>query len=196
MGAVVAIKKRGFKNIKAKFFRAMHMYLSVFFLPWVLAYIATGIMYISGFNQDAGATKQSFILERHIDKKDDLLPALKEHAKTKGLRVPDSKPSPIKGESLSLSLATPGYALNIISKNNQTTISTIERNFLGVMLMMHKSKAGMLVNIFAIAFGISMVLMYLSGFIYTAWCKHYRKSSIITLVAGFVIFFFLFWLSL
>ncbi|PAF51918.1 hypothetical protein BKH43_01135 [Helicobacter sp. 13S00401-1] len=193
---MVAKKNRRYKNIKSKFFRAMHMYLSVFFLPWVLAYIATGIMYISGFNQDAGATKQNFILERYVDKKEDLLQALKDHASANSLRVPDSKPSGIKGEKLGLSLATPGYALNIVSKDNKTTVSTIDRTFLGVMLMMHKSKAGMLVNIFAIAFAVSMVLLYLSGFIYTAWCKHYRKSSIITLIVGFVVFFGLFWLSL
>ena len=47
-----------------KQFRNIHIYLSLFFLPIALMYAITGILYISGFNQDSGASKQTYKIRK------------------------------------------------------------------------------------------------------------------------------------
>lgn len=176
-----------------KFSRDFHIYVSVFLLPMALLFAITGIVYILGVNQDFGATKEKWVIEKSIpqDKQFDFLI---DFMKKNNITYPaDINPKNFRG---SLVIGSAKYSVMLTSEQDKTTIQSIKRSFLGNMIMLHKAKAKWYFDILSIAFGVALVLFYLSGVIMTAFCKHNRKEILITFGAGLVITAILAYISL
>lgn len=52
---------------KNKFFRQLHIYVSLFFLPLALLYALTGISYILDYEQDSGLKTQTYTFEMALE---------------------------------------------------------------------------------------------------------------------------------
>lgn len=176
-----------------KLSREFHIYVSVFLLPMALLFAITGIVYILGINQDFGATKEKWVIQKSIpqDKQFDFL---MDFMKKQNIAFPDDiNPTNFRG---ALMIGSAKYSVTINSQNDKTTIETIKRGFLGNMIMLHKAKAKWYFDVLSIAFGISLVLFYVSGVIMTACCKNNRKEILITFGLGFIITAILAYISL
>ncbi|WP_299550108.1 PepSY-associated TM helix domain-containing protein [uncultured Helicobacter sp.] len=173
----------------AKQFRNLHIYLSLFFLPIALMYAITGVLYISGFNQDSGATKHSYTLTQNIEQGKEI-EALVQYLKDNHLSLP-SDLTPKTGKGGTLSIGGTHYSASIVKNSDSTyTITTLKRSFIGDMIMLHKAKAKWYFNVLAIGFGITLILLYLSGLMITLFnSKKNRKIQYATILAGCVVSF-------
>ncbi|PAF53633.1 hypothetical protein BKH42_04755 [Helicobacter sp. 13S00482-2] len=179
-------------NLK-KFSREFHLYVSVFLLPMALLFAITGIVYISGINQDFGALKQKWVVAEGISQ-DRQFDYLINFMQKENIPFPeDIKPKKYRG---SLMIGSAKYSITINSQGDNTTIESIKRSFIGNMIMLHKAKGKWYFDILSIAFGVSLVLFYISGVIMTAFCKKNRREVIISFVLGFFIAVLLGYISL
>lgn len=176
-----------------KTFRNIHIYLSLFFLPVALIYAITGILYISGFDQDSGATINTYTHKissntQNINEADILTSYLKEN----NIALPKAAEPKIDKKSGALSMGSTHYSASIkkgeISNNEITyNITTKERSFIGDLIMLHKSKGAWYFNILAIGFGITLILLYMSGLMITLFAnKKKRGIQYATILAGFI----------
>lgn len=170
-----------------KQFRNIHIYLSLFFLPVALMYALTGILYISGFDQDSGATKNTYTLNAEIPKGGEA-EAMLNYLQNNNIPLP-SKTEPKVNKSGALSVGGAHYSVSIAkSGENVWTITTLKRSFIGDLIMLHKAKAKWYFNILAIGFGITLVLLYLSGLMITLFnSKKNRGIQYGTIMAGIVV---------
>lgn len=170
-----------------KNFRNIHIYLSLFFLPVALMYALTGIVYICGFNQDVGATKQTYILTQNIEKGKEV-EAITEFLKNNNLAIP-SNLTLKKGKNGTLEIGGVHYSVSLMQTSDSTyNLTTLKRSILGDMIMLHKAKAMWYFNVLAIGFGLTLVLLYVSGLMITLFnIKKNRKSQYVTLILGFAI---------
>lgn len=176
-----------------KFSRDFHIYVSVFLLPMALLFAITGIVYILGINQNFGASKEKWVIQKSIPQ-DEQFDFLIDFMKKQNIAFPDDiNPKNFRG---ALMIGSAKYSVIINSQNDKTTIESTKRSFLGNMIMLHKAKAKWYFDILSIAFGVALVLFYLSGIIMTAFCKHNRKEIIITFFLGLIITAVLAYISL
>lgn len=171
----------------------IHTYLSLFFLPMCLIYAITGVGYIFGLKENAGATIHTINITSPLQ--DNLEEMMIEILKANNLKIPKNTTVRIqKGNPIMGNLK---YIVFIQKdKNGQMVLRTIERNFYGILLLLHKAKGAVLFDILAICFSISLLIFYLSGLIVTSFCKKYRKLALITLFGGFIITFIAIFLSI
>lgn len=180
--------------MKRKFWMQIHLYLSLFFLPFALIYAITGVLYIFEIRQNSGAT----IIDIQLDsmpKRGEEQNFILQTLKANNLQIPqDTTLKMVKG---SLSMGNIKYNASL-SKNKQgePTLRTIDRGLYGILMLMHKSggtKYEVLgfqfsfFDFFAIGFGLSMLIFYLSGLIVTSFCKGKRASALSVLGAGFIL---------
>ncbi|MDO7253160.1 PepSY domain-containing protein [Helicobacter cappadocius] len=176
-----------------KFSRQFHIYVSVFLLPMALLFAITGIVYILGVNQDFGATKQKWVIEETIPQEKQF-DYLIDFMRKNNISFPQNiEPKQYRG---TLMIGSAKYAVTINSQEGKTIIQSIKRSFLGNMIMLHKAKAKWYFDILSIAFGLALVLFYVSGVIMTAFCKNNRKEILISLVLGFIVTAILAYISL
>lgn len=171
-----------------KYFRNIHIYLSLFFLPLALMYAVSGILYIAGINQDFGATKQTYILEQNIEKGQEAK-ALVQYLKDNHLNVPTNLEPKINKRSGELEIGGVHYFVSIKqSADSSWIITTFKRSLIGDMIMLHKSKAKWYFDVLAIGFGLTLILLYVSGLMITLFnIKKNRKSQIVTIFIGVIV---------
>lgn len=149
-----------------KQFRNLHIYLSLFFLPLALLYAITGILYMSGINQDSGAIKHQYTLTQEIQKGQEVT-ALIQFLKDNNLKVPFNT-TPKKGRMGAITIGGTHYSASIVNSRDSTyTITTVQRSLIGDMVMLHKAKAKWYFDVLAVGFGITLILLYVSGLIIT-----------------------------
>ena len=170
--------------MRKKSWMKIHTYLSLFFLPFALVYAITGVGYICGFQQDSFANIYEIPLDSMPERGQEKA-ALLELLNTHHLKIPANQEVHfIKGNPAIGNLA---YSASI-SKNSEgkPTFRVVERSLYGVLLLMHKSHGTQFsllgfklsaFDIFAIGFGFSLLLFYLSGLIVTSFCERDRLVS-------------------
>lgn len=174
--------------MKKSLWLKIHVYVAIFFLPFMLLFAATGVGHLLGFNQFAGSSKQSFELQipATSDKnelKNALISTLKEH----GLSIPGGYERVRDGR---FSLNNAKYAASIQNKDGKMIVEYTERTWFGTMYSMHFGHGSKLFNVLSIIFSAFIVVVYLSGFMVTSWCKRYRKTAIFSLVIGSLVVIF------
>ncbi|CAM2858500.1 hypothetical protein [Helicobacter burdigaliensis] len=174
------------KLISNKTWMQIHLYVSLFFIPMALIYAITGVGYILDYRQNSGATIQKIEIKQEIPKgseKEVILNTLKAN----NLEIPSN--TEVRFFKGAYSMGTLKYQV-LLSKDKMGdgyTLSTIDRNFYGVILLLHKAAGKYYFDILAIGFSIALVLLYLSGLFITAFCKKNQKGAIIATLLGFVI---------
>ena len=77
------------------------------------------------------------------------------------------------------------YSVNAKQNGEDLLITATTRSLLGDIILLHKDKGGWYFSILAVGFGISLVLLYLSGLMITLFAsKKDRKSQLVVLALG------------
>jgi len=170
---------------KNKFFRMAHIYLSLFFLPCALLYALTGMVYIFGINQDFKMQTQNYVLNKNI-KQGEEIKTLIEFLKENNLELPSQKQIKLKNSKQGLSIGSIYYNASIIKNaNDQYLISTQKRSLLGVMISLHKNKGEWYFSVLAVAFALSLFLLYISGLMISFFAsKKDRSKQLVVFVLG------------
>lgn len=163
----------------------IHTYLSLFFLPMCLIYVLTGIGYIAGFKDSAGAKIHNIILEsppQEGKEQEMMLEVLKNN----NLKIPkNTAVTMMKGNPM---MGNIKYNVSLQKgKNGQMSLVATERSIYGILVLMHKAKGAVYFNAIAICFAVSLMIFYLSGLIVTSFCKRNRKPALMTLISGLAI---------
>ena len=168
--------------IAKKHWMQIHTYLSLFFLPAMLIYAITGIGYIVGFKDEAGATVQKFTIPTPESGKEQ--EAILQFLRDNGLAIPAN--TELKSGRKGVQMGNLRYSV-VFQKGGATSSLTItNRSLYGILVLMHKSKGAFYFDIIAVGFGISLMLFYLSGLIFTSFCKKNRSTALIICAAGLI----------
>lgn len=173
---------------KMKFFRLLHIYVSLFFLPMALIYAISGIAYIFGAKDDIWAEKTQYKVNATLIKGQEqelLLDILKEQ----GIKIPSNTKLRNDRKQGGVSMGGIHYVINAKQeKPDELLITTTTRSWLGDIILLHKDKGGWYFSILAVGFGIALLLLYISGLIITLFAsKKDRSSQLIVLALGIII---------
>ncbi|PZT47778.1 hypothetical protein B6S12_07160 [Helicobacter valdiviensis] len=174
------------KFISNKTWMQIHLYVSLFFIPMALIYAITGVGYILDYRQNSGATIHKIQIHQTIAKgseKEVILKALQEN----NLKIPSN--TEVRFFKGAHSMGTLKYQV-LLSKDKTGegyTLSTIDRNFYGVILLLHKAAGKYYFDVLAIGFSVALILIYLSGLFITAFCKKNQKGAVLATLAGFIV---------
>lgn len=181
---------------KNKFFRLVHIYMSLFFLPVALLYAITGIAYIFGADQDTGMKEQrfeKFVVLNAGKQREEVLEILKEL----NIKIPSKTELKADKRENAFIMGGTHYSISIKQNPQKLVIISKERSILGDMIMLHKDKGEWYFAVLGVGFGVALMILYLSGLFITMFAsKKDRGKQISVLVAGCVITLLLMYLSL
>ncbi|MCQ2822369.1 hypothetical protein JT229_03345 [Helicobacter pylori] len=167
-----------------KMMRYFHIYVTTFFFPLALLFVISGLSLLFKARQDTGAKIKEWVLEKSL-KKEERLDFLKDFIKENHIAMPKKiEPREHRG---ALVIGTPLYEINLETKGDQTKIKTIERGFLGALIMLHKAKVGIVFQALLGIFCVFLLLFYLSAFLMVAFKD--TKRMFISVLIGSVVFF-------
>ncbi|BCZ17650.1 Integral membrane protein [Helicobacter sp. NHP19-003] len=155
-----------------------HALTSVFFLPFALLFALSGVAFLLDFNPNSGAQITSWSVP--LVAKDKELGFLLDFLKQKHLALP-SKIKPRKHRE-ALIIGTASYEVSLSAKGNQSVITVIHRSFLGILMQVHKGKAGKLLEIFGIVFGVFLCLFYISGLL-----MGFKRKNTVSILSAFLL---------
>ncbi|NHB40846.1 PepSY-associated TM helix domain-containing protein [Helicobacter pylori] len=169
--------------------RYFHIYATTFFFPLVLLFAVSGLSLLFGARQDTGANIKEWVLEKSL-KKEERLDFLKDFIKENHIAMPKKiEPREHRG---ALIIGTPLYEINLETKGDQTKIKTIERGFLGALIMLHKAKVGIVFKVLLGIFCVFLLLFYVSAFLMVAF-KDTKRMFISVLIGSIVFFGAIYW---
>lgn len=168
--------------IAKKHWMQIHTYLSLFFLPAMLIYAITGIGYIFGFKDDAGATVHNFTIPTPESGKEQ--ETILQFLRDNGLTIPAN--TELKSGRKGTQMGNIKYSVSLQKEGATSQLTIMDRSLYGILVLMHKAKGAFYFDIIAVGFGISLMLFYLSGLIFTSFCKKNRSTALIVCAAGFV----------
>ncbi|TPH60406.1 hypothetical protein FIM64_01120 [Helicobacter pylori] len=164
--------------------RYFHIYATTFFFPLALLFAVSGLSLLFKVHQDTGATIKEWVLEKSL-KKEERLDFLKDFLKENHIAMPKKiEPREHRG---ALVIGTALYEINLETQGAQTKIKTIERGFLGVLIMLHKAKVGVVFKALLGIFCVFLLLFYVSAFLMVAFKD--TKRMFISVLIGFLVFF-------
>ncbi|WQS56105.1 PepSY-associated TM helix domain-containing protein [Helicobacter pylori] len=167
-----------------KMMRYFHIYATTFFFPLALLFAVSGLSLLFKAHQDTGANIKEWVLEKSL-KKEERLDFLKDFIKENHIAMPKKiEPREHRG---ALVIGTPLYEINLETKGDQTKIKTIERGFLGTLIMLHKAKVGIVFQALLGIFCVFLLLFYLSAFLMVAFKD--TKRMFVSVLIGSVVFF-------
>ncbi|GAA7519846.1 hypothetical protein ckin22_04310 [Helicobacter pylori] len=169
--------------------RYFHIYATTFFFPLALLFAVSGFSLLFKARQDTGANIKEWVLEKSL-KKEERLDFLKDFIKENHIAMPKKiEPREHRG---ALVIGTPLYEINLETKGSQTKIKTIERGFLGALIMLHKAKVGIVFKVLLGIFCVFLLLFYLSAFLMVAF-KDTKRMFISVLIGSIVFFGAIYW---
>ncbi|WP_104741770.1 PepSY domain-containing protein [Helicobacter ailurogastricus] len=152
-----------------------HAYTSVFFLPFALLFALSGAAFLLGFNANSGAK----IRKWHVEKSSKTdLDFLLDFLKTHNIPQP-SKLAPRKRRG-DLIIGTPAYEIEFDPK--QSVVSVIQRSFLGVLMQVHKGRAGVVLKAFGVVFGVFSCFFYISGLL-----MGFKRKNTASILSAFLL---------
>lgn len=162
-----------------KFFLSVHLYVTMFFLPLLCLYAATGIIYMSGIRntetrekieisgisaQDHAAVRNA-LAERGYDFSDAEVSVLSKTGQTRF-------GSPLKTH------------VRFSGNENTVRAEIVTPGFYDKFLQIHKGKAGSYFLILGFGVGVAMFVAYISGLVFALKNPARRKPLTISLLAG------------
>lgn len=159
-----------------KVLRKLHLYLGLFTIPLGLMYAITGILYIAGIDGDLGIVEDTYIIERHIERGDELN-FITTWAAENNIELPNNLY--IEDDDGDTIIGGAYYSINLKPRGNITEIIVATRTVLGTILTLHESKAKWYFDILAILLGISLISFYFSGIIIASFTKNINGKKVI-----------------
>ena len=175
-----------------KMLRKIHLYLGLFTLPMGLLLAITGVVYISGFNQNVGAEINQYTLDGVVIEAGNEVAFLTDWTSKNNIEMPRTT-EVNSGKGGTKTVGSPHYGIEIKTGKDQTILTTTKRSVLGDMIMIHKAKVRWYANVLSVLLGISMLMFYISGIVIASFKKNVngekvlKKEYIITLVLGVII---------
>ena len=170
---------------KNKFFRQIHIYLSLFFLPVALIYVISGASFIFGFGQNTGMQKEIYKFQADIKKgeeKEFMLKFLQEN----NIKIPSNQEVKFNKKEGGFLMGGVHYSI-VMNEHGPRNYNLVvrTRSLLGDILMLHKDKGKWYFDILALGFATTLILLYISGLIITLFnIKKDRGKQVFVLFLG------------
>ena len=183
-----------------KIFRKIHLYMALFTIPVGIMIAITGALYVLGADQNTGAEIKTYTVNQIIPKGEEVA-FLETWTKENNIKMPKADVSMDKAK-VNRTVGSAGYIITLKEKDGSTEIVTLDRSFLGKMIMLHKAKGGILFKIMMVLYGIVLVTFYVSGLIIAVFKKNVngklvpKTESYVVIAAGFIVTIILAVLSL
>ncbi len=183
-----------------KIFRKIHLYMALFTIPVGIMIAITGALYVLGADQNTGAEIKTYTVNQIIPQGEEVA-FLETWTKENNVKMPKADVSMDKAK-VNRTVGSAGYIITLKEKDGSTEIITLDRSFLGKMIMLHKAKGGILFKIMMVLYGIVLVIFYVSGLIIAVFKKNVngklvpKTESYVVIAAGFIVTIILAVLSL
>lgn len=171
------------------FCRLGHAYLSIFFLPVAALYAVTGVCYVCGYSGTLDSARYTVALDAlppvTAETKGTLL---KKILSDNGIPCPAGEGSESR-KGFMLGLPTGQHAvLEPLRENAKEALITVNTpDLFYKLVLLHKAKGGTLFNILGVAFGVALLLMYLSGILLFLKASEFRNKLAICFAGGLII---------
>ncbi len=143
-----------------KIFRsfAIHLILSMFFLPMLLIYGITGVMYMAGVDQQWSSSVKIYELDAS-----DKAPyeASCQKLQSLGVTLPAGKVKNFKGRDMLGSSSSEHIIFNRVGDSLQAEV--VSPGIYPKLMLAHKGKTGMWFNILGYGAALTLVILYISG---------------------------------
>jgi len=172
-----------------KFWIRVHVYLSMFFLPAAVIYAVTGALCVCGIRGDTRPdTTIDVKLETPVPRDIQALANLAaKKLQENGLKVPQGDPEMKRG-AVVLGKYTGYYAsLKVSPKTGEGELTVRRPGLYRILMLLHLAAGGTVFNVLAVAFSISMVVIYVSGIIPCWQSPRLRKAMFWSLGIGTVV---------
>ena len=169
----------------AKFCRTIHAYLSIFFLPMALIYAITGICYICGYTGKSESVRYTAAIEASSPAspaaKDTLV---KNILSANGIACPSGEGRELRNQYV-LGRPTSRHAVlePIRDGMKEAKVVVNTPDLFSRLVLLHKAKGGAPFNVFGIAFGVALLLIYVSG-IFLFWASLKVRMRLTLCFAG------------
>lgn len=156
---------------------SLHLVLSLFFLPMIVIYAVTGIMYMAGTDGNFSSRIEIYLL-----KGEDAPPyaASCKELERRGVNLPEGKVRPFKGKHVLGSLTDTHVLFENKGKDIQAEV--IDPGIYPKLLLAHKGKAGILFTILGYGAALSLLAMYVTG-ILLMWRNRTKRRLMLTSAA-------------
>ena len=172
-----------------KFCRISHAYLSIFFLPMAGIYAVTGISYVCGHAGITDTVRLTAALEAPPPQTSEDKGALvKKILADNGVPCPKGSGKEMRNQ-FTIGRPTGRHAVLEPLRGNvkEVTVSVNTPNLFSRLVLLHKAKGGVPFNVFGIAFGVALLLMYLSGLLFFWSASELRTKLTLCFAAGLMV---------
>lgn len=165
--------------MKALSSHSLHLVLSLFFLPMVMIYAVTGLLYLAG--ADDRFTSEVAVYELNGSDHAPYADSCRE-LERRGVSLPEGKVRPFKGNHV-LGSMTAIHVL-FLKKGETLRAEVVQPGIYPKLLLAHKGKAGWLFTALGCGAALSLVVLYVTG-ILLMWrnCRK-RKLMLVSAAVG------------
>ena len=158
---------------------SLHLVLSLFFLPMIMVYAVTGLLYMGGADQHF--TSHVEVYELSSGDEPPYADSCRELERL-GVKLPEGKVRPFKGNYI-LGLVTGTHVL-FLRTENSLRAEVVKPGIYPNLLLVHKGKAGWWFSALGYGSAISLILLYISGILLMWRNRKKRKLMLVSAVLG------------
>lgn len=156
---------------------SLHLVLSLFFLPMIMVYAVTGLLYMGGVDQHF--TSHVEVYELSPGDEPPYADSCRE-LECLGVELPDGKVRPFKGNYI-LGLMTDTHVL-FLRTGNSLRAEVVKPGIYPNLLLVHKGKVGWWFSALGYGAAISLIMLYVTG-IFLMW-RNRRKRKLMLVSAA------------
>lgn len=165
--------------MKARSSHSLHLVLSLFFLPMIVVYAVTGLLYMGGVDQHF--TSHVAVYELNAADRPPYADACRE-LERRGVALPEGKVRPFKGNHI-LGSMTDTHVL-FLRKGHSLRAEVVEPGIYPNLMLAHKGKAGWWFAALGYGAAISLIILYVTGILLMWRNRRKRKLMLVSAALG------------
>lgn len=183
-------------KIERSLWMKIHNYISVFFLPLAIIFIITGALYLLGIHGSPEKQEIDVQIDRSMmNDTANLTSLVKDAVEKNNLQMPDGEPKKIRDSLVWGDMNGTNIMLSTDRNSGNIQLFASQPTFYSRLVLAHKGKIGMLFNVMAIIFSLSLLITYFSGILLAFKKANTRRYTIITIFSGIIITFIALFIS-
>lgn len=165
--------------MKALSSHSLHLVLSLFFLPMMMVYALTGLLYLGGVDQNF--TSRVTVHELNASDQAPYADSCKE-LERRGVALPEGKVRPFKGNYI-LGAMTGTHVL-FLRKGSSLRAEVVEPGIYPKLMLAHKGKAGWWFTVLGYGAALTLAALYVTGILLMWRNRRRRKLMLVSAALG------------
>lgn len=158
---------------------SLHLVLSLFFLPMIMVYAMTGLLYLGGVDQHF--TSRVVVYELDASDQPPYADSCRE-LERRGVVLPEGKVKPFKGNHI-LGPMTNTHVM-FLRKGSSLRAEVVDPGVYPNLMLVHKGKAGWWFTVLGYGGALSLAALYVTGILLVWRNRRKRKLMLVSVALG------------